>query len=76
MFAPIYAAAFDRGIAPTVLDETAPYLVAWALIGRDPDDADGPETPADLMAAYLEREAAARDGRLDAFYEPDRVALS
>lgn len=76
MFAPIYAAAFDRGIPPNVLDDTAPYLVAWALTGaQHADEDDTPEGPSDLIAAYLDRQTAVEQDRLGAWYEPDRVAV-
>lgn len=76
MFAPVYAAAMLRGIAPAVLDESPCHVVAWAIEYRfDQEENIGtPETAEDLMAAYLEREALAAEGRLDEFYRPDSVS--
>lgn len=77
MFRPIYGAAFDRGIAPAVLDSSPLHVVAWAIEG--PIDVevsgDAPETAHELMVAYREREAAEAAGRLDEWYQDDRTVV-
>jgi len=74
MFAPIYHAAWERGIAPEALDRSPLYVVDWMLRGiKDPN---APETAADLAEIYRDREdwiAAGNDP--DDFYVPDDRAL-
>jgi hypothetical protein len=69
MFRSIYHAAFQRGIAPAVLDASPLHVVAWALEGQG-DEQSGArgETPDELRALYLERERARAEGRLDEWY--------
>lgn len=73
MFAPVYAAAFARGIAHDALDRTPLHIVGWSLTGG-PTARDGePETDSEMIDAWYEREQARVDGRLDEFYRPDPV---